>query len=64
MKEVGIDISGQTSKTIDEKLLMSMDVVITLCGNAEVACAQCDFRSICRIDPWTHRYRMLSRTRP
>jgi len=38
MKELGIDISVQKSKTIDEKLLKTMDVVITLCGNAEEAC--------------------------
>jgi ATP-dependent helicase/nuclease subunit B len=23
------------------------------------ACGQCSYRSICRIDPWTHRYRLL-----
>jgi arsenate reductase len=38
MKEVGIDISGQQSKSIDERLLRSMDMVITLCDNAEEAC--------------------------
>ena len=38
MKEIDIDISSQKSKTIDEKLLKTMDVVITLCGNAEHAC--------------------------
>src|ERR1700690_4361935 len=38
MNEIGIDISGQKSKTIDEKLLKTMDAVITLCGNAEEAC--------------------------
>lgn len=38
MKEIGIDISGQKSKTIDEKLLKAMDVVITLCSNAEHSC--------------------------
>jgi arsenate reductase len=38
MKEIDIDISCQKSKTIDEKLLQTMDVVITLCGNAEHAC--------------------------
>jgi ATP-dependent helicase/nuclease subunit B len=26
---------------------------------AATACEQCDYRSICRIDPWTHRYRVL-----
>ncbi|NJD57042.1 MAG: arsenate reductase ArsC [Nitrospirae bacterium] len=38
MKEVGIDISGQYSKEIDEDLLQQMDMVITLCGNAEASC--------------------------
>jgi arsenate reductase len=38
MKEIGIDISGQTSDPIDEELLRKMDVIITLCGNAEAAC--------------------------
>ena len=23
------------------------------------ACALCEYQSICRIDPWTHRYRPL-----
>lgn len=38
MKEAGVDISRQTSKGIDENLLQSMDVVITLCDNAAEAC--------------------------
>jgi len=38
MKELTIDISRQKSSKIDEKLLKTMDVVITLCGNAEEAC--------------------------
>ncbi len=38
MKEAGADISGQTSKGIDMELLLKMDMVITLCGNAEAAC--------------------------
>ncbi len=38
MKEAGVDISRQTSKGIDEQLLRLMDVVITLCSNAEEAC--------------------------
>jgi len=38
MKEVGIDISEQSSKEIDPDLLKQMDVVITLCGHAEVSC--------------------------
>jgi arsenate reductase len=38
MKEAGIDISGQKSKEIDERLLRTMDMVITLCDNAQEAC--------------------------
>lgn len=38
MKEAGIDISGQTSKEIDDRMLRSMDIVVTLCDNAAEAC--------------------------
>jgi arsenate reductase len=38
MKEEGIDISGQESKAIDYDLLPGMDIIITLCGNAEATC--------------------------
>ena len=43
MREIGIDISQQKSKAIDEELLKTMDIVITLCDDAAEAC------------PWTHR---------
>lgn len=38
MGEIGIDISGQTSKDIDPGLLNQMDHAITLCGHAESTC--------------------------
>lgn len=38
MKEIGIDISRQRSKSIDRELLRQMDLVITLCTNAEDYC--------------------------
>jgi arsenate reductase len=38
MRETGIDISGQRSKTMDPELLNAMDYVITVCGNAEATC--------------------------
>lgn len=38
MKEIGLDISNQESKEIDKDLLRRMDVIITLCGNAEMSC--------------------------
>ncbi len=38
MEEIGIDISHQTSKAIDDELLKTMDIVITLCDNAAESC--------------------------
>ena len=38
MQEVGIDISNQRSKAIDNELLGQMDLVITLCGHADAYC--------------------------
>ncbi len=38
MKEIGIDISKQKSKVIDEGLLKKMDFIVTLCGYAEDLC--------------------------
>jgi len=38
MKEIGIDISKQASKSIDVELLIHMDIVITLCDNAAESC--------------------------
>jgi len=38
MKEIGIDISGHTSKHLDEFLNRSVDTVITVCGNADQVC--------------------------
>ncbi len=38
MKELGIDISSQKSKGIDPELLEKMDIIVTLCGNAEASC--------------------------
>ncbi|OAT80319.1 arsenate reductase (thioredoxin) [Desulfotomaculum copahuensis] len=38
MAEAGVDISGHTSKAIDLDLLNSVDVVVTLCGDAAESC--------------------------
>ncbi|GAA3315311.1 thioredoxin-dependent arsenate reductase [Ectobacillus funiculus] len=38
MKEVGIDISNQTSDVIDSKILNNADLVVTLCGHAADHC--------------------------
>lgn len=38
MNEIGIDISGQTSKHLNEFLDRNITTVITVCGNADQAC--------------------------
>jgi len=38
MKEIGIDISGHTSKHMNEFLNRKIDTVITVCGKADQAC--------------------------
>jgi len=38
MKEVGIDISGQHSKSVDDLAGTRFDLVVTLCGDAREAC--------------------------
>ncbi len=38
MKEIGIDISGHRSKSVNEFLEQPIDYVITVCGNADQRC--------------------------
>lgn len=38
MREIGIDLAGHTSKHMDEFLARPVETVITVCGNADLAC--------------------------
>ncbi len=38
MKEVDVDITSQTSDTIDQDILAKADLVVTLCGHAADVC--------------------------
>jgi arsenate reductase len=38
MKEIGIDISGQRSKSVDEFAGQHFDYILTVCNNAKEAC--------------------------
>jgi arsenate reductase len=38
LREIGVDISGHTSKHMNEFLDRNIDTVITVCGNADQAC--------------------------
>jgi arsenate reductase len=50
MKEIGIDITSQRSKTIDSLKDIKPDVVITLCDNAKESCPI--FLSAKKIEHW------------
>lgn len=38
MKEIGIDLTGHTSKHMNDFLRGKVDIVVTVCGNADQAC--------------------------
>jgi len=38
MREIGIDISGQRSKSVDEFAARAFDYVLTVCDNAKESC--------------------------
>jgi len=38
MREIGIDISGHRSKSVDEFLGQELDLVITVCDSAQESC--------------------------
>lgn len=38
MREAGIDISGQESTRVDERMLQAADLVVTVCGHADEHC--------------------------
>jgi len=51
MREVGIDISGQRSKSVDEFAGQDFDCVITVCDNARQSCPL--FPSKTRLVHWS-----------
>lgn len=38
MRETGVDISGQESTVVDDRMLQQADIVITVCGHADEQC--------------------------
>jgi ATP-dependent helicase/nuclease subunit B len=45
--------------TMGQKIFAGVATIDPYQKGSEVACRLCAYRSICRIDPWTHRYRVL-----
>ncbi len=46
-------------RTMGQKIFDGVAEVKPYRKGSEVACDQCDYRSICRIDPWTDEFRLL-----
>ncbi len=38
MAEAGVDISAQESEQLDPEILKSLDLLVTVCGNADATC--------------------------
>jgi len=38
MKEAGVDISGQESEALNPEILGELDLLVTVCGNADETC--------------------------
>lgn len=52
MAELGIDISGHRSKSVDEFLGQPVDLVISVCANAKAACPAFPKRVLRRLWPF------------
>ena len=52
MAEIGLDISNQTSKGLDDVNWKDADFAITLCGSADETCVTMDWPESCKRDHW------------
>ena len=52
MAEIGLDISNQTSKGLDDVNWKDADFAITLCGSADETCVMMDWPESCKRDHW------------
>ena len=52
MDEIGLDISNQTSKGLDDVNWKDADFAITLCGSADETCVMMDWPVSCKRDHW------------
>jgi len=57
-----LDLVETNLKQMGRQVYAGMAKVDPYQKGSDTACGKCDYRSICRIDPWAHRYRVLKRT--
>jgi len=58
--EVLLDTVELNLKDMGRRIFSGVAEVAPYRKGSATACDQCDYRAICRIDPWTHRYRVLT----
>ena len=56
-----LDIVEENLKTMGRDIFAGDAKVAPYRKGTATACAQCDYRAVCRIDPWTHAYRVLKK---
>lgn len=56
-----LDIVEANLKRMGAEIFSGNTGVAPYRKGAVTACDQCDYRAICRIDPWTHQYRLLKK---
>jgi ATP-dependent helicase/nuclease subunit B len=54
-----LDSVAANLRTMGREIFSGVAKVAPYRKGSITACDQCDYRSICRLDPWTHRYRVL-----
>ena len=55
-----LDGVESTLRTMGQQIYAGQADVAPFRRGRTTACAQCGYQSICRIDPWTHSYRLLN----
>jgi ATP-dependent helicase/nuclease subunit B len=54
-----LDLVETNLKRMGQEIFSGLATVSPYRKGSQTACDQCDYRAICRIDPWTHSYRAL-----
>ena len=54
-----LDQVEEQLRSLGEQIFAGAAAVDPYRKGGTTACDFCDYRAVCRIDPWTHRYRVL-----
>ena len=60
--EALLDLVESNLKEMGQRIYAGVAAVSPYRKGSTTACEQCDYRGICRIDPWSHRFRLLRKS--